>query len=344
MALPDYRYRNAFATLEPEAKKERSRHVASAFTMPNLLLSEPEVDRQIDNLKDVLNERASSADGKPTELSDLLSYATYDISGEVIFSKPYGYLEARKDIGGSIANIVLFSIYAAIMGHYLWLHNLTAGNPYITDMGLLPYGHMLSSTIAALKGRMKNPDSRFDMIEHWLAAHKNDPKGFTVRDMHAQTMVTAGAASDTTSIAIQSFVYQIIQQPRVLALLQAEIDQAQKQGRVLSSVVSYSDTQSLPYFQACLKEAIRLWGPIIMSLARQVPSEGIKVGNEFFKQGTILSVNPWVMHKSKEVWGDDAEEFKPERWLSDDPNLKRMCKKYYIPVSCCPSICSGFKS
>lgn len=45
---------------------------------------------------------------------------------------------------------------------------------------------------------------------------------------------------------------------------------------------------------------------------------------------TILSVNPWVIHRSKEFFGDDANEFNPERWLRPE---SRNLEKYYIPVS-----------
>jgi cytochrome P450 len=47
---------------------------------------------------------------------------------------------------------------------------------------------------------------------------------------------------------------------------------------------------------------------------------------------TILSVSPWVIHYSKELFGEDADEFNPNRWL--EPRGQAM-EKYYIPVSVC---------
>jgi cytochrome P450 len=43
----------------------------------------------------------------------------------------------------------------------------------------------------------------------------------------------------------------------------------------------------------------------------------------------MLCVNPWVIHRSKEIFGDDANEFNPERWLG--PNSKGL-EHYFIPV------------
>lgn len=62
-----------------------------------------------------------------------------------------------------------------------------------------------------------------------------------------------------------------------------------------------------------------------------VPTGGMTIGDRFFTQGTILSVNPWVIHRSTEIWGSDARLFVPERWLKDD--AADLEKKYFIPVS-----------
>lgn len=48
--------------------------------------------------------------------------------------------------------------------------------------------------------------------------------------------------------------------------------------------------------------------------------------------GTTLSINPWVMHYSTKFWGQDAAEFKPDRWMVND-DAAVMMDKYFIPVS-----------
>lgn len=39
---------------------------------------------------------------------------------------------------------------------------------------------------------------------------------------------------------------------------------------------------------------------------------------DFGSLQTAVGVNPWVVHRDKEVFGDDAESFRPDRWLKND--------------------------
>lgn len=68
-----------------------------------------------------------------------------------------------------------------------------------------------------------------------------------------------------------------------------------------------------------------------VGLPRCVPNEGMTIGDRVFTKGTILSVNPWVIHRSTEIWGHDARSFVPERWFRGD--AAELEKKYFIPVS-----------
>lgn len=83
--------------------------------------------------------------------------------------------------------------------------------------------------------------------------------------------------------------------------------------------------------QACIKEALRVFHPVPMGLPRTVPEGGITIGERTFAKGTILSVTPWVLHRSPEIWGPDAREFVPERWFRE--GAAELERKYYMAVS-----------
>ena len=50
-------------------------------------------------------------------------------------------------------------------------------------------------------------------------------------------------------------------------------------------------------------------------LERVVPPQGIDILGKFIPGGTIVGQNPWVLHRRSEIFGDDVDQFRPERWL-----------------------------
>jgi cytochrome P450 len=134
------------------------------------------------------------------------------------------------------------------------------------------------------------------------------------------TTVPRFAGSDSTASTMQSFFYYVLSDPRVYAKLQQEVDEAQKTGQI-SSIVEYAEAMKLDYFQACLKEAMRIRPAVGLGIYRVVPPEGANIGGQFFPGGTEVSVNGWVLHRDTDVFGDDVETFRPERWFERDVKL-----------------------
>lgn len=102
-----------------------------------------------------------------------------------------------------------------------------------------------------------------------------------------------------------------------------------KKGQCRDPVISFVDSQQLAYLQACIKESLRVSPPGSVGLQRVAPDGGVTIGERTFPAGTILSVYTSSLLVSKEIWGPDAGEFKPERWL--DPGISAL-EKYFVPV------------
>ena len=80
-------------------------------------------------------------------------------------------------------------------------------------------------------------------------------------------------------------------------------------------MVSYQEAQNMPYFQACLKEAMRVRPAVGLNITRHVPKDGAEIDGTFFPGGTRVALNGWVLHLDKGTFGDDPEVYRPERWL-----------------------------
>lgn len=75
-----------------------------------------------------------------------------------------------------------------------------------------------------------------------------------------------------------------------------------------------------------------------MGLPRIVPEGGLHVSGKFFPEGAILSVPSYTIHRDPEIWGNDVEAFRPERWFEQD---QAGIQKTFNPFSYGPRACVG---
>jgi cytochrome P450 len=131
---------------------------------------------------------------------------------------------------------------------------------------------------------------------------------------------------------MQSFFWHVLAQPRVYAAIVAEITSAVSAGTFpATGNPSWNESQALLYFQAALKEAMRIRPAVGLNITRLVPPEGVELDGHFFPGGTSIAINGWVLHRDKDVFGQDADVFRPERWLEDPEDAKRM-ERYMFQV------------
>lgn len=288
-AVPDWRFQTPLSTTNPKEKAARSKAFASGYTLSNMLQTEEHIDWTVEKLLDWMDKFA--AEHKPMELDLFFSFTAFDIIGEVLFSRPFGFVDKGQDIDGTLHVGQPINAYAAVAGYVGKMHHVLA-NPVTSDLGLLPTGFLFKTAMAAVQERQENPDSRYDVVAHWLRTMKEHPGRLSVRDLHANLITNVGAGSDATSTSLQSFVYHMIRHPACWARARAEIDAERARGRCCGRVVAYEHAQALPYFQACLKEALRLFSPQGLGLQRVAPPEGLTLGHRTFPGGTILSIHP----------------------------------------------------
>lgn len=78
----------------------------------------------------------------------------------------------------------------------------------------------------------------------------------------------------------------------------------------------------LPYLDAVVKEGLRCFPPIPMSFPRYVPEGGKTLDGYFVPGHTIVSCQPYTVHKDEKVFPEPLE-FKPERWLESEGEVER---------------------
>lgn len=72
-----------------------------------------------------------------------------------------------------------------------------------------------------------------------------------------------------------------------------------------------------------------------------VSPDGAVLAGKHFPAGTSVGINPWVAHRNKSVFGEDAEKFNPERWLSGDVDRINVMDGYLLTFGMGSRSCIG---
>ena len=112
--------------------------------------------------------------------------------------------------------------------------------------------------------------------------------------------------------------------PSAYAALQKEIDESIEKG-IVSSPITDAEAKELPYLQAVIKEGLRIFPPVTGLLTKTVPKGGDVLNGVFVPGGTGIGYSAWGVHHSKQIFGEDANHFRPERWFeAEEEKLKIM--------------------
>lgn len=134
------------------------------------------------------------------------------------------------------------------------------------------------------------------------------------------------AGSDTTGATIRHFILRLAEMPEEYDKVMAEIDALFEKPDLKHKhgIINYDEVVHLPYLQASIRESLRMSPPIPAYLIRAVSEPGLDILGYHIPAGTQVAHDAWVMVKNKKVYGEDAEVYRPDRWLG--PDYKRLDK------------------
>lgn len=105
-----------------------------------------------------------------------------------------------------------------------------------------------------------------------------------------------------------------------------EISRADNEG-LLSCPVKYNEAMShLIYTCACIKEAARIFPSFPIHMGRVAPKEGIVLSGHYIPSGYRVGMNAAIVHHDQALFGFDASQFKPERWMVSSERNHEMGK------------------
>jgi hypothetical protein len=177
--------------------------------------------------------------------------------------------------------------------------------------------------VRAVQKRVKNGNvkNRRDLLQQFIEYQDSKGNKLTVDEIEAECYAPIGAGSDTTSVAIRGVVLYVTTNPHVYIKLMDEISHFEET-KGLSTPVSFKECQEMPYLSAVCREVLRLNSPVGTPFPRLVPKGGETLCGYFLPEGTEVGINSWCIARNKEIYGEDAEHFRPERWLENEEQTK----------------------
>ncbi|KAH6919090.1 cytochrome P450 [Coprinopsis sp. MPI-PUGE-AT-0042] len=170
---------------------------------------------------------------------------------------------------------------------------------------------------------------RKDILSALMKANTSREAGdkMTDEEIIAQISTFTFAGMDTTSSALGRLLWLLSEKQDVQDRLRAEIREAKEQYGQLS----YDELMALPYLDAVCRETLRMYppAPIASRFAKKdavVPlltpikgRDGKEINKIFVPQGTNILISNLGPNRSTKLWGLDAGEWKPERWMNELP-------------------------
>ncbi|KAI1772199.1 cytochrome P450 [Hypoxylon cercidicola] len=304
-----------FSELDPSKHVNIKRPIAKFFSQGNVLAKEVLVDAVIQDMCKQLEDRF---DNKSCDLGEWIAFCAWDILGNLAFSQNLGYLEKGTDHDGSIAASDKSMDYFAATGQIPWMDHFLDKNP-VVRIGPPNLGNITRIATEHMIKRLQSKDTvdataMPDYLQHFVDIKNAQPDTVTEVDVIIYLLTTLIAGADTTAITMRAIFYYALRTPGVYRKMEEEVLSAK-----LGEPAQYSSARALPYLEAAVREGMRMHPGVCMLLERYVPDSGLTLPDgHYVPAGTAVGLNPYVVGRNKDVYGDDVDTFRPERWLKNE--------------------------
>ncbi|KAK7058014.1 cytochrome P450 [Favolaschia claudopus] len=173
---------------------------------------------------------------------------------------------------------------------------------------------MLTGFFYDTKTRKESGDDGPSVAATLLDAMGSD--GLPMLDAAWLSAALYAAGAETSSGQMEWFMMAMLLHPEAQKIAQRQIDEVVGRGRM----PTFADYDQLPYVRAVVKEVLR-WRPVLpLGIPHRLSQDDWYEGHYIPKDSVVIS-NVWGLNHDPEVYGDDADFFRPERHLNDNGDL-----------------------
>ncbi|KAJ7249962.1 cytochrome P450 [Mycena rebaudengoi] len=171
---------------------------------------------------------------------------------------------------------------------------------------------MVQEKLNASRKGLEVHDDIYSMLLHPNNADKKGSR-MSEAEVAAQTAVLLLAGQDTTANTLAFALCELAKDPDFQARLRAEINS--------SLAIESGNYDNLPLLNAFIKETLRMYpaGSFTEMMALEDTSLPLTYHCLPIRKGQVMYVAIGSYNRLESIWGPDAHEFKPSRWLDGVP-------------------------
>ncbi|OJD36456.1 cytochrome p450 [Diplodia corticola] len=236
-----------FSTTDEAFHAKLRRAVSNAYAMSTIVQYEPLVDSTTTAFLSQLARRYADR-GQTCDLGTWLQYYSFDVIGELTYSKRLGFVDRGEDVDGIIRDLEWLLDYVAVIGQLPILDRLFLKNPIRLWKSAHGYSNSNTPVVEFAKKRMAETSWRGDVdvdvqdekgehvavaphhqpqkrdfLSRFRDAHRKDPAFIGEDRVLALTVANMFAGSDTTAISLRAVFYHLLRRPHALGRLMAEL-------------------------------------------------------------------------------------------------------------------------
>ncbi|KAJ7924234.1 cytochrome P450 [Mycena leptocephala] len=191
---------------------------------------------------------------------------------------------------------------------------------------------------AIRNGTLEVKDEAKDIMSLLMKSNMSSEEALRLNDeeLVGSTSIIIFAATDTTSSSLNRLLHIIAQNPDIQDKLRAEI-------LAYPETMDHDTIVGLPYLDAVIRETMRLYPPVTPAIMRQpledtilplsTPVTGVDgtiMDTIKVPKGTLCYVAIGASNHDKRIWGEDALDFRPERWENGKAEsvMTKLCGVY----------------
>lgn len=255
---------------------------------------------------------ASQPANTAVEMGDWASRATLDIIGVAGMGQDFNALkDPNSDLTQTYQRIFKPSRAQQILGLLgLFIHpNIIAHIPVKRNADIHAACQVARDTCRRVVEQKKIRLANKEPMDPDIISVALESGGFSDENLVDQMMTFLAAGHETTASAMQWAIYALSQNLGIQKRLREEI----RKSISLDDEIDAAKIDGISYLHAVCNEVLRIHTPVPLTL--RVTDHDTFIGRQAVPKGTIIILAPAAINTSSELWGTDAGEFNPDRWM-----------------------------